>query len=67
MAQQLTGDKRKVACTGQRLLAVSVQSVGVDERCVRAAEFACARVHPFDKGGLRTREVLCHRNRTVVR
>ena len=67
VTQQLAGNKRKVACRGQRLLTFAVQSVGVDERCVRAAEFACARVHPFDKGGLCARQMLRYRNRTVIR
>ena len=67
MAQQLAGDERKIACRGQRLFAFAVQSVGVDERRVRAAEFAGARVHPLDKGGFRARQMLRHCNRTVVR
>ena len=69
MAQQLAGDEREVSRGRERPLALAVQTVGIDERCSRAAELARPGVHPLDKGRLgpcqmlRDRAVVCRADR----
>ena len=66
MAQQLAGDEREVSRGRERPLALAVQTVGIDERCSRAAELARPGVHPLDKGRLGPCQMLRHRDRAVV-